>query len=82
LTLGFLILTRTHTYRDERGRAQKRNLANLSKLPSDMVAALKAFLKGATVIPHKRDGERTQARHRGRHDLANVLIGTHSSSPH
>jgi hypothetical protein len=38
------------SYRDERGRAQKRTLANLSKLPSDVIAALKAFLKGGTVI--------------------------------
>src|SRR5580692_6251264 len=38
------------SYRDERGRAQKRTLANLTKLPSDVIAALKAFLKGGTVI--------------------------------
>src|SRR6201997_1279852 len=37
-------------YRDEHGRAQKRTLANLSKLPGDVIAALKAFLKGGTVI--------------------------------
>ena len=37
-------------YRDEHGRAQKRTLANLSKLPADVIAALKAFLKGGTVI--------------------------------
>jgi transposase len=38
------------SYRDERGRAQKRTLANLSKLPRDVIDALKAFLKGGTVI--------------------------------
>jgi len=38
------------SYRDEQGRSQKRTLANLSKLPGDVVEALKAFLKGATVI--------------------------------
>src|SRR5580692_5012863 len=38
------------SYRDEQGRAQKRTLANLSKLPSDVIAVLKAFLKGGTVI--------------------------------
>jgi hypothetical protein len=38
------------SYRDERGRAQKRTLANLSKLPRDVIEALKALLKGGTVI--------------------------------
>jgi hypothetical protein len=38
------------SYRDEQGRAQKRTLANLTKLPLDVIAALKAFLKGGTVI--------------------------------
>jgi transposase len=38
------------SYRDEHGRAQKRTLANLSKLPRDVISALKAFLKGGTVI--------------------------------
>ena len=38
------------SYRDERGRAQKRTLANLSKLPGDVIDALKAVLKGGTVI--------------------------------
>src|SRR5580704_1152898 len=38
------------SYRDEQGRAQKRTLANLSKVPSDVIAALKALLKGGTVI--------------------------------
>ena len=38
------------SYRDENGRAQKRTLANLSKLPGDVVAVLKAILKGGTLI--------------------------------
>jgi transposase len=38
------------SYRDEQGRSQKRTLANLSKLPRDMIGALKALLKGGTVI--------------------------------
>jgi transposase len=38
------------SYRDEQGRAQKRTLANFSRLPADVIAALKAFLKGGTVI--------------------------------
>jgi DDE family transposase len=38
------------SYRDEQGRSQKRTLANLSKLPRDVVDALKAVLKGGTVI--------------------------------
>jgi hypothetical protein len=38
------------SYRDEHGRAQKRTLANLSKLPVDVVEGLKALLKGGTVI--------------------------------
>src|ERR1700731_3254833 len=38
------------SYRDENGRTQKRTLANLSKLPGDGVAALKAILKGGTLI--------------------------------
>jgi transposase len=38
------------SYRDEQGRSQKRTLANLSKLPRDVIAALKALLKGGTVI--------------------------------
>jgi hypothetical protein len=36
--------------RDEQGRAQKRTLANLSKLPGDVIDGLKALLKGGTVI--------------------------------
>jgi transposase len=38
------------SYRDEQGRAQKRTLANLSKLPGDVIEGLKALLKGGTVI--------------------------------
>jgi transposase len=38
------------SYRDEQGRSQKRTLANLSKLPRDMIDTLKAVLKGATVV--------------------------------
>jgi len=38
------------SYRDEQGRTQKRTLANLSKLPGDVVAVLKGLLKGGTVI--------------------------------
>ncbi len=38
------------SYRDEQGRAQKRTLANLSKLPGSLIEGLKALLKGGTVI--------------------------------
>src|SRR5580704_7304077 len=38
------------SYRDENGRTQKRTLANLSKLPDDVVGLLKAILKGGTLI--------------------------------
>lgn len=38
------------SYRDDNGRAQKRTLANLSKLPGDVVDGLRALLKGGTVI--------------------------------
>src|SRR6201985_2560059 len=38
------------SYRDEQGRSQKRTLANLSKLPRDMIDTLQAVLKGATVV--------------------------------
>jgi transposase len=38
------------SYRDDDGRSQKRTLANLSKLPRHVVDALKALLKGGTVI--------------------------------
>jgi Transposase DDE domain len=36
-------------YRDENGRPQKRTLANLSKLPGDVVEALKVLLKGGSL---------------------------------
>jgi Transposase DDE domain len=38
------------SYRDEAGRSQKRTLANLSKLPRDVVDGLKALLKGGVVV--------------------------------
>jgi len=38
------------SYRDKHGRAQKRTLANLSKLPGDVIEGLKTLLKGGTVI--------------------------------
>jgi hypothetical protein len=38
------------SYRDENGRTQKRTPANLSKLPGDVVAVLKAILKGGALI--------------------------------
>src|ERR1700719_2458333 len=38
------------SYRDENGRSQKRTLANLSKLPPNVVEALRTLLKGGTVI--------------------------------
>src|SRR5208282_3485073 len=38
------------SYRDEQGRSQKRTLANLSKLPRDVIDGLKALLKGGTAI--------------------------------
>ena len=37
-------------YRDEIGRPQKRTLANLSKLPAEVIETLKALLKGGTLI--------------------------------
>ena len=50
------------SYRDEQGHSQKRTLANLSKLPRDMIDALKAVLKGATVVgtgPQELEVERS-----------------------
>jgi hypothetical protein len=38
------------SWRDEEGRTHKRTLANLSKLPADLLEGLKALLKGSTVI--------------------------------
>jgi Transposase DDE domain len=37
------------SYRDENGQPQKRTLANLSKLPDEVVAVLRAILKGGTL---------------------------------
>ena len=50
------------SYRDEQGRSQKRTLANLSKLPRDVVDTLKAVLKGATIVgtgPQELEVERS-----------------------
>jgi transposase len=38
------------SWRDEEGRTHKRTLANLSKVPADLLEGLKALLKGGTVI--------------------------------
>jgi hypothetical protein len=38
------------SYRDGNGRTQKRTLANLSKLPDEVIAMLKAILKGGRLI--------------------------------
>jgi transposase len=38
------------SYRDAAGRSQKRTLANLSKLPRDVIDGLRALLKGGTVV--------------------------------
>src|SRR5437763_13317876 len=38
------------SYRDETGRSQKRTLANLSKLPPQVIVGLKALLQGGVVI--------------------------------
>jgi len=38
------------SYRDGDGRTQKRTLANLSKLPDEVIAMLKAILKGGRLI--------------------------------
>jgi len=37
-------------YRDENGRPQKRTLANLSKLPAEVIETLKALLKGGALV--------------------------------
>ena len=44
------------SYRDREGRSQKRTLANLSKLPRDVVEGLRALLKGGVVIRTGPDG--------------------------
>jgi hypothetical protein len=38
------------SYRDEQGRPQKRTLANLSKLPAEVVDGLRGLLQGGTVL--------------------------------
>jgi len=38
------------SYRDENGRTQKRTLANLSKLPDDVIALLQGILRGGTFV--------------------------------
>jgi Transposase DDE domain len=44
------------SYRDANGRSQKRTLANLSKLPAEVVAGLRALLAGGTVVGVGEDG--------------------------
>ena len=44
------------SYRDEAGKAQKRTLANLSRLPAPLIAGLKGLLKGGVVIGIGDDG--------------------------
>src|ERR1700685_1751611 len=39
------------SYRDEAGKAQKRTLANLSKLPASLIAGLRGLLKGGVAMP-------------------------------
>jgi transposase len=41
------------SYRDRNGRSQKRTLANLSKLPPEVIEMLKLLLKGGTLIEAK-----------------------------
>ena len=48
-------------YRDEHGRAQKRTLANLSKLPGDLIGGLKALLKGGALTGYHWGITRKQA---------------------
>jgi hypothetical protein len=48
------------SYRDEQGRAQKRTLANLGKLPDDVVGGLRALLRGGTVIDTRPDEMRIE----------------------
>src|SRR6185312_10778221 len=38
------------SYRDENGRTQKRTLANLSKLPDDVIVLLQGILRGGTFV--------------------------------
>jgi len=48
------------SYRDENGKSQKRTLANLSKLPAEVVAGLKALLAGGTVMSVGENGLRIE----------------------
>jgi len=48
------------SYRDEAGKAQKRTLANLSKLPGHVIDGLKALLKGGQVVDLGNDGLRIE----------------------
>ena len=48
------------SYRDEAGKAQKRTLANLSKLPGHVIDGLKALLKGGQVVGLGNDGLRIE----------------------
>ena len=48
------------SYRDENGTSQKRTLANLSKLPAEVVGGLKALLAGGTVVGIGEDGLRVE----------------------
>src|SRR5206468_864179 len=48
------------SYRDEHGKAQKRTLANLSRLPVSVIDGLKALLKGGRVIELGQDGLRIE----------------------
>src|ERR1700692_974231 len=50
------------SYRDEQGHTQKRTLANLSKLPRDVIDTVKVVLKGGTVVgtgPQELEVERS-----------------------
>lgn len=44
------------SFRDENGKSQKRTLANLSQLPSPVIAGLKGLLKGGVVLGEGDDG--------------------------
>ena len=44
------------SFRDEHGKAQKRTVANLSKLPAYLIAGLKGLLKGGVVLGEGGDG--------------------------
>ena len=44
------------SFRDEHGKAQKRTVANLSKLPAFLIAGLKGLLKGGVVLGEGGEG--------------------------